>query len=259
MSATTYASTTRRAALRLAALLGAVALLGACGPKYPNCDTDEHCAKHGEFCVNGLCKECRDASQCSGACATCTPDGTCGRLEGCCTSDLDCPGGKCWMSGATGTCGAACSAEHPCPSGQRCVGGSCIPDVECTDDSACGPGQKCRNGSCVAACTEEPVYFDFDEYVLTSDALSTVRANVDCLANKASNITLEGHCDERGTDEYNLALGQRRANSVKKAMGRLGVKGNRVRTISYGEERPTCSSHGENCWSRNRRVETVLK
>ena len=73
-----------------------------------------------------------------------------------------------------------------------------------------------------------------------------------------ANIIVEGHCDERGTTEYNLALGERRATETKKYLVELGVPEGRIKTISYGEERPVCRQHDESCWSKNRRVEIEL-
>ena len=71
-------------------------------------------------------------------------------------------------------------------------------------------------------------------------------------------VTVEGHCDERGTREYNLALGARRANAVKEYLVSLGVSSARVETISYGKERPICTQSDENCWAQNRRGVTVV-
>ena len=71
-------------------------------------------------------------------------------------------------------------------------------------------------------------------------------------------MTIEGHADSRGTNEYNLALGERRANAVRDYLSSLGVAGTRVRTISYGEERPVCTEEAESCWSQNRRVHMII-
>ena len=76
--------------------------------------------------------------------------------------------------------------------------------------------------------------------------------------NTGAVVQVEGHCDERGSIEYNLALGQRRAASVKRLPFQMGVDGNRVTTISYGEERPAVEGHNEDAWSKNRRAEFVL-
>jgi peptidoglycan-associated lipoprotein len=80
-----------------------------------------------------------------------------------------------------------------------------------------------------------------------------VKKNADYLkANKGNNILIAGNCDERGTNEYNMALGQRRADSAGKALQAAGVEANRIKTVSYGEEKPVCSESTEACWSKNR-------
>lgn len=104
--------------------------------------------------------------------------------------------------------------------------------------------------------TLSDVFFDLDAYSLRSDSRRLIEANADAiLANPEWRIvTLEGHCDERGTVEYNLALGQKRADSVKGYLMQLGVPGNKLQTISYGEERPFDTGYGEAAWAQNRRV-----
>lgn len=103
------------------------------------------------------------------------------------------------------------------------------------------------------------VNFGFDQYDLTSSAQATLRGQAAWLnQNPSRTIVVEGHCDERGTREYNLGLGERRANAVKDYLVTLGVASSRIRTISYGKERPVCVASNESCWSRNRRgVSTV--
>ncbi|MEW6312874.1 MAG: peptidoglycan-associated lipoprotein Pal [Pseudomonadota bacterium] len=98
------------------------------------------------------------------------------------------------------------------------------------------------------------VHFDFDKSTIRDEYKAVVENNARYLgANAGIKVTVEGNCDERGSREYNLALGQRRADSIKKALGVLGVAESRVDTISYGEEKPRCSDHNEACWSQNRR------
>lgn len=105
----------------------------------------------------------------------------------------------------------------------------------------------------------EPVYFGFDEYTLSSDAQGKLTAMAEALkANKSAVIQIEGHCDERGTIEYNLALGERRAQSVKNFLTTLGVEAARLSTISYGEEKPVAQGHTEDAWAKNRRAEFVV-
>lgn len=103
------------------------------------------------------------------------------------------------------------------------------------------------------------VFFDFDKYDLKSDARERLAQNARFLLdNPEFVVTIEGHCDERGTNEYNLALGERRANSAKDYLESLGVDSSRLRTVSYGEERPFCTQSNEACWAQNRRAHFVL-
>lgn len=101
-----------------------------------------------------------------------------------------------------------------------------------------------------------PVYFDFDSFALRSDALATLSRNAENLKNAPHlMVQIAGHCDERGTSEYNLALGEKRALAVREHLIRLGVSGDRLVTISYGEEQPADPGHGESAWAKNRRAE----
>jgi peptidoglycan-associated lipoprotein len=102
----------------------------------------------------------------------------------------------------------------------------------------------------------QPVYFDFDKTTLSTDAQSTLARNAEWLrANPQVRVQVEGNADERGTEEYNLALGERRAESVKGYLTSLGIESNRLNTLSYGEERPADPGHSESAWSKNRRAE----
>jgi peptidoglycan-associated lipoprotein len=99
------------------------------------------------------------------------------------------------------------------------------------------------------------VFFDFDQYNLTSEAKSTLDANARELKRMAeTNITIEGHCDERGTKAYNLALGDKRANAARDYLVALGVGSSRITTVSYGKERPFDQGHDESAWAKNRRA-----
>lgn len=102
----------------------------------------------------------------------------------------------------------------------------------------------------------QTVYFDYDSYALRPDALEVLRRNAEKLKQIPGVIVqIEGHCDERGTQEYNLALGERRALAVREHLMRLGISGDRMVTISYGEEDPADPGHTESAWSLNRRSE----
>lgn len=101
------------------------------------------------------------------------------------------------------------------------------------------------------------VYFEFDKATLTDATRSQLGKNADFLKSQDGEdfvITIEGHCDERGTNDYNLALGDRRANSARDYLTSLGISGDRLKTISYGEERPRCEESNEDCWQLNRRA-----
>ncbi len=104
------------------------------------------------------------------------------------------------------------------------------------------------------------VFFAFDKYNLTAEAKSTLETNADEL-NRADDryIIIEGHCDERGTKTYNLALGEKRANAARDYLVTLGVSGSRITVISYGKERPFDTGHTEAAWAKNRRAHFVLK
>ena len=103
------------------------------------------------------------------------------------------------------------------------------------------------------------VYFDFDKADLTEEARMRLAKNADWLkANPAYRLTIEGHCDERGTNDYNLALGQRRSAAAMDYVVSLGVASARLATQSWGEERPQCSESNEGCWARNRRAHFVI-
>ena len=104
------------------------------------------------------------------------------------------------------------------------------------------------------------IYFDFDRYDLRPDARETLKANGDWLkANPSLLVEIEGHCDERGTNEYNMALGAKRAQAAMDDLITLGVAANRLSTISYGEEVPVCEEHTEECWAKNRRDRFIIQ
>lgn len=194
------------------------ALMGGCSPEYPSCDTDEDC-KSGEYCVNNLCQQCR--------------------------SDAD------------------------CPTGQSCNAGACeMIDGYCGSDSECGSGEECQNNRCVAmsqsrvpepieppdqSCSLQSVYFDYDSSNLEGSARDQLAAIADCIKQKGmSRVHLTGLTDPRGTEEYNLALGDRRAQSATKYLKSLGVSAD-VSYSSMGEELATGTD--EASWARDRRVD----
>jgi len=104
------------------------------------------------------------------------------------------------------------------------------------------------------------VFFEFDKYDIRAEDAKTLDANATWLKANAENLVLiEGHCDERGTNEYNLALGERRAKAAMNYLVSQGVQANRITIISYGEERPVCNEKNESCLGKNRRAHFLVK
>lgn len=118
-------------------------------------------------------------------------------------------------------------------------------------------------GTMVAKLIQD-IYFDYDKSEIREDSRATLTKNSDALKTifgkfPNNTLTIEGHCDERGSAEYNLGLGDRRATATKEFLTQLGVSADRLRTISYGKERPTCTESNEGCWSKNRRSHFVAQ
>lgn len=132
------------------------------------------------------------------------------------------------------------------PDGQEAFEGAAFTVVARPDDTA--------------DCDLGVVLFEFDEASLTNSARDVLADNVSCLESRAKiGVQLEGHADERGSTEYNLSLAQRRAESVRNYLQNMGVEGERLQTLSYGEERPATSGNGEQIWAQNRRVEFSVR
>jgi peptidoglycan-associated lipoprotein len=104
------------------------------------------------------------------------------------------------------------------------------------------------------------VYFDYDDSALRPDAKDGLRRNAEYLRSVANaKVELQGNCDNRGTEEYNLALGKRRAESAKQYLADLGISTQRLTTVSFGEENPAAPGEGEAAWAKNRRVDFILR
>lgn len=113
------------------------------------------------------------------------------------------------------------------------------------------------NGNGISSMTDsdvEDIHFDYNRASLKSGARAILDNNAAILKATGSTVTIEGHCDERGTNEYNIALGQRRADAVKKYLRNKGVPSRQIMTVSYGEEKPLCQYSNESCWQKNRRA-----
>ena len=123
-----------------------------------------------------------------------------------------------------------------------------------------------REGMTPSGTTTQPapgvdtVYFDYDRSEIRADAGATLKGNAKVIGEKDwDQVILEGHCDERGSEEYNLALGERRANSVRRYLMSLGVPGPKLTTVSYGESRAAKPGHDESAWRYNRRVDFAIR
>jgi len=129
-------------------------------------------------------------------------------------------------------------------------------------DTGASSLQQMQEGKSTATPASSPLkdaYFDFDRYDLSTEARTVLRANADWLkSNPGARVEIEGHCDDRGTNEYNLALGAKRAQSAREYLTSLGIAANRLSTISYGEEIPVCKEQTESCWKQNRRARFVV-
>jgi len=137
---------------------------------------------------------------------------------------------------------------------------SCVSDADCRGGLVCEKGHCTASKEQLAACTSVRVHFDFDSAEIPSADLPRLEHAAMCLrANRSVKVDIEGNADERGTEEYNFALGDRRAQTVARHLERLGASAEQVRTVSFGEDNPECLSHDEKCWARNRRAAVKLK
>ncbi len=217
-----------RRALTLAFTIAGVAVLAGCPakPKNGECKSSTDCASQegfGKICVEGRCQEC--------------------------------------------------GTDADCREGFVCRQNKCAPKPQCQADADCGSGQRCQNERCVAApqpesagqgaagavppeCADASAFtirFGFDQSTLVGGAQQTLQRFSDCLKRApAKSVLIQGNCDERGTTQYNIALGSRRAEAARKYLSDLGVS-TKLDTVSYGKEKPLCTDSTEECWARNRR------
>ena len=116
-----------------------------------------------------------------------------------------------------------------------------------------------RSGESATGGPLKDISFNFDSAELSESARATLKANAEWLkSNPAARVQIEGHCDERGAADYNMALGAKRAQAAMDYLATLGIAGNRLSTISYGEEIPVCKEKSEGCWAKNRRARFVV-
>jgi peptidoglycan-associated lipoprotein len=233
-----------------------VAALAACGgPSYPKCNNDDDCNKDGHkgVCIDGTCQECGKDSDCQQG-FVCQHNRCVPKPE--CTADADCPPHKACKAGK---CVLECSQDADCAGGLVCKDNRCV-KPECTVDSDCGTNGKCLQGKCASptgACMLESVHFAYNESALDDTAKQVLQKNVECMKSRppTGKVVASGNADERGTEEYNLHLAQRRADAAAKYTVNLGISKNQLKTISYGKDKPICTESNEGCWGQNRRVD----
>lgn len=194
-----------------------------CRPRYPNCRHDDQCHE-GERCVQGRCQQC--------------------------ATDADCGAGRACRAGACEAIPGYCASDADCGPGSRCENHRCTSAAEASTD----PGDS-RGG---ASCELTPPYFEFDESRLTDDARRALAADATCLRQRgAGSVLVTGMCDPRGTEEYNMALGDRRAQSTTDYLRNLGIASSSLRSRSVGEERSTGTD--EAGWALDRRAELSVE
>jgi peptidoglycan-associated lipoprotein len=238
--------------------------LTGCPHKFTNgeCENTTDCQGQQGFetttCIEKHCVECGGDTDCKTGfqCKNnhCAPKPECTPVDNKCGTGKTCKEGKCQVG---------CDSDANCATGQKCSDHQCLAAPhECESSAQCPAGQKCSSFKCVSddvvgECKLQTVSFGYNDSTLTSDAQGVLKSNADCLVKKKSQVRIEGHCDERGTEEYNLQLGNKRAESVKKYLKSLGVDEGKMSTISFGKERPVDQGHDESAWSKNRRAELV--
>jgi peptidoglycan-associated lipoprotein len=240
------------------ALVG-VAIAGGCGgkkAKYPTCDSDRDCKKD-EHCVNKHCEECAVDSHCRKG-EVCQA-GACVLPKGGCRGDTDCEGGQVCLEHRCSACKADsdCGADRRCENGRCQARGACKSDADCAEDEDCVKGECSRGGRSKppdVGCKLEPVYFGYDQDKLDDQASRILNAAAECVQQAPRRgVLLIGHTDPRGTEEYNIALSERRATVVADYLARLGIDPARFRVIPKGETE--ASGADEAGWAQDRRVE----
>ena len=222
--------------------LGACLVVASCGSSAkPGCKADKDCKNH-QACAAGKCVECITDEQCprgkmcsNNACVTAAE----------CKSDSQCPGGQVCQAGKC----KACATDGECGPNSRCNAGACQPAKPCTKDDQCADDEECQQGFCRkpgstsggdATCTLSTVYFAFDDSTIQPSERDRLAGNVACIEKtKGKSVYLIGHTDTSGTEEYNIALSERRAQSVADYMARLGTDPARMQIVPKGETEPT--------------------
>ena len=167
---------------------------------------------------------------------------------GACSSPANPPEPKWTAENPNASTGGQAAAQKP-------TGGSGASEKNTSQSSL----DALKSGQPAGAGPLKEAYFAFDSYDLSQEARATLKANAEWLkSNSQAKVQIEGHCDERGTNEYNIALGAKRAQAALDYLSTLGIAGERMSTVSYGEEIPVCKEQTEECWAKNRRDRFVV-
>ncbi|HEY0478642.1 MAG TPA: OmpA family protein [Kofleriaceae bacterium] len=223
--------------------LGVCLLAASCGgpSQKPGCKSDKDCKNH-TVCAAGKCVECTEDAQC-GPGKHCTANACVAAPE--CLDDKQCPAGQVCQAGKC----KACASDAECGPGGMCEAGACKGSKPCTKDDQCADDEDCAGGFCRkaggasagdATCTLSTVYFAFDDSTVAASERDRLAANVACIEKtRGKNVFLFGHTDSSGTEEYNIALSERRAQAVADYMARLGTDPARMQVVPKGETQPT--------------------
>lgn len=228
----------------LAALLGLA--VSACGDetkKPGSCKADKDC-KPGQVCFENKCVDCKDDAGCPAG-QKCSANACVAAAE--CKRDDQCPAGQVCQAGKC----KACASDGECGPGGSCEAGACKRANKCTKDEECADDEDCVDGFCKkaggaasgdATCQLATVYFGYDEATIKDSERDRLDQNAQCIEKtKGKSVYVAGHTDTSGTEEYNIALSERRAQSVADFLARLGVDPARMQIVPKGETEPTGS------------------
>lgn len=244
---------------RLSFLCISLILLGCPDkPKYPNCTKDKDC-KEGQYCVQQRCSECSSDEHCESF-ETCE-NGSCALKPNACRTSDDCLGGRICEDNQC----VACENDGQCGPGKRCSNGACMAQNACATDEDCQDDEDCVNGGCQRAdmaadsgamCKMESVHFAFDDFGIQESEQTSLEATVECIATDSTKtVALIGHTDAIGTEEYNIALSEKRARAVKNFLTRLGIDENRLQEVPKGESESTATDESSRALERRVDIE----
>lgn len=226
----------------LALLLGFALLAASCGdkPKAPGCKADKDC-KAPLKCFDNKCVECTENAQC-GAGKVCSANACIVKPQ--CERDDQCPSGQVCQAGKC----KACASDNECGPGGTCDAGACKRATKCAKDEECADDEDCVDGYCKragsagnqgGACPLSTVYFGFDDSTILPSERDRLDGNASCIEKAAKPVAVVGHTDTSGTEEYNIALSERRAQSVADYLSRLGADPAKLQVVPKGETEPT--------------------